>query len=104
ADKRLETLRGLLAEARRADEPEVVAIYATFRECRFAFAQALRSWPENLAARRGLQRGLELMIDFELSRDAPQAAANLLAELPEPVEALERKVERALARWRHAQS
>src|SRR5690606_17251263 len=85
-------------------DPAVIAIYTTFRECRFAFAQALRSWPDNLAARRGLQRALELMIDFELAREAPQAAANLLAELPEPVEALTRKVERALERWRHAQS
>jgi eukaryotic-like serine/threonine-protein kinase len=104
AEKRLATLSGLLEEVRGKDDSEVIPIYTTFRECSFAFSQALRSWPDNLAARRGLQRSLELMIAFELGRDAPQAAANLLAELPEPVEALARKVERALARWRDAQS
>ncbi len=88
-----------LAEARAlmaANEDDPVQLYAKFSECRFAFTQALRSWPENQAATAGLQQTLELMIEHELARDAPQAAHALLSSLPGESPALAARVEAAL--------
>jgi eukaryotic-like serine/threonine-protein kinase len=59
------------------------AAHDLFGACRFGFQQALRIWSDNGAARRGLYEAIELMIEFELGRDNADAAAALLAELPE---------------------
>jgi serine/threonine-protein kinase len=73
-------------------------IYQLFGQCRFGFQQALSIWPDNAQAREGLQRALERMIEFELRREEGAAAAALLADLPEPRPALERRVAELNAR------
>ena len=67
-------------------------IYDAFGACRFGFGQALRAWEGNAAARDGLRRCLVRMIEFELSRGSPRAAAAYLAELPDPDEDLAERV------------
>ncbi len=57
-------------------------------ECRFAFVQALRIWPENEDAREGLDQALRLAVQHELGRENPVAARSLLAELHVPDAAL----------------
>jgi hypothetical protein len=42
-------------------------------ECRFAFREALRMWPENEAARKGLRVAQTIMIERELARDPSRA-------------------------------
>jgi hypothetical protein len=85
------------------DDPnEVRELRSVFSEARFAFTHALKIWPENADARAGLQRALELLIDFELRSGAPDAAALLLGELPEPHAELSGRVERAVAAQRAA--
>ena len=49
------------------------------------------------AASAGLERALRTMIDYELDEDEPRAAQALVAELEEEDEALERRVQAALA-------
>ncbi|MDB4943978.1 MAG: Serine/threonine-protein kinase PknB [Labilithrix sp.] len=54
-------------------------IYDLYGECRFAFREALRTWPANEAARAGLARASTLVIEHELGRD-PRIAVALLDE------------------------
>ncbi|MBW2527069.1 MAG: protein kinase [Deltaproteobacteria bacterium] len=89
AERGAAELAELLSDPGAADK---VAIYTLFGQCRFGFRQALREWPENSAARRGLQQALEGMAAFELDRRAPDAASVLLADLPEPRPELEARV------------
>jgi serine/threonine-protein kinase len=51
-------------------------------EARFAFQQALQTWPENRAARVGLGEVLKLMIARELERGEVVEALALYGELP----------------------
>jgi len=78
SDEQLAALERALAEP---DGPDPTGLLAA---CRFGYRQALHVWPENAAARAGLQRALELGIERALGeRDAGHARA-LLAELPAP--------------------
>lgn len=52
-------------------------------ECRFGFVQALRAWPDNVEAARGLSRTLRHMLELELERESPDAARSLHRELAE---------------------
>jgi len=99
ATRRLERLRLLFAGADQ-DERHAENVHALFSECRFAFKQALESWPDNEEAVRGLQECLEGMIGFELARKAPNAAAAWLRELPHRNPQLEAEVEAAAERHR----
>jgi hypothetical protein len=96
AEERLEKL----LEARSleaADESERrLTLYHLFGECRFGFLEALRTWRENEAARAGLSRAIEAMIEFELSANDGRAASILLAELPAPSEELRTRVAKAV--------
>jgi serine/threonine-protein kinase len=76
-------------------------LYAKFGECRFAFTQALKSWPENRRAEDGLQETLELMIEHELSRDAPRAARALVLQLPRDNAELRERVADAMHAKEH---
>lgn len=58
-------------------------IYPLLSECRFGFTQALREWPQNEPARRGLSRCLEETARHELSQGNLEAARALLSELTE---------------------
>ncbi|APR85598.1 serine/threonine protein kinase [Minicystis rosea] len=59
-------------------------VHALLTECRFGFTQALRSWPENEAARAGLSATLVAMIEHELAQRDAEGARALHAELGEP--------------------
>ena len=56
-------------------------IQTLFGECRFAYRQALASWPENDLAVAGQERALRAMIDYELAQHNPRSAATLLSSL-----------------------
>jgi len=99
------THRGSLALCdegeRRAAELERAApdeIDALFHEARFAFEQALRTWPENPRARKGRRGLIEAMVRHELGRDAPRAARALLTLHEDPPRALRDVVDEALTK------
>jgi hypothetical protein len=102
-----------LARAARASLDPVLALTAQERgatrartqlaEAHFGFVQALRQWPDNAAARDGLQRALCAAIERELAARNVDATRGLLSELPEPVPSLEAACD-ALARSLEEQS
>ncbi len=94
SEARLEALLAALADARAA----ATTVAALFSQCRFGFQQALRSWPENVTARRGLERALVAMVRHELRQGTARAAQGLLAELAAPPADLAAEVASALAR------
>ena len=69
--------------------------YHLFGECRFAFREALRAWPENTAARDGLRRAVVRMAEVELAEGDPRAAEMLVLELEEPPQDLAKSVRSA---------
>jgi serine/threonine-protein kinase len=116
ADVRLAELRALLAttganDAPAADDPDGeeapqrrTRIYNLFGACRFGFRQALRSWPDNEDAKRGLRAATELMIELEMARGSAENADAILAELDDPPPALVRRVKAELVRSQDARS
>lgn len=70
------------------DETKRTDIDRKLTECRFAFVQALRDWPENSDARAGLDACLLRAIRHELARENAEAARGLLEELSVPNAAL----------------
>jgi serine/threonine-protein kinase len=99
----LELIHERLGSSTSDEERRTERLYAAFSECRFGYRQALRSWSDNDEARRGLQEVLELMIAFELARDAAAAAAAVARELPEPRPELSARIAAALERQQGAQ-
>ena len=93
AVSRLEALSELVG----TDTDEVVSL---FGETCSGFRHALTIWPENLAARAGIQRTLETMVDHWLAVEKPRAAVGLLSQLPDARPRLAGRVESALARAR----
>ena len=77
AARRLERLR----EAAQAEQPEPALVYRAYGAARFGFEQALRRWPDNQDASRGLQQTLECMIEFALDQGQPDTAEALATEL-----------------------
>jgi serine/threonine-protein kinase len=71
-------------------------LYDRLVECRVGFRAALEAWPGNGPARRDMERALQAMIEYELSRGDARAAAPLLAELSEPPEPLRKRVDAAI--------
>jgi len=61
-------------------------------ECRFAFMQALETWPGNQAAREGLDKVLERMVKYEIAQHDVEGARALLAELSGERPELEKKI------------
>jgi len=80
AGERANALEELLA----SEQADKITVYNLFGECRFGFQQALRDWSENERALAGLQRATEWMVEYELEHREADAAAMMLAELPEP--------------------
>ncbi|HEY1087524.1 MAG TPA: protein kinase, partial [Archangium sp.] len=72
AEGRLQTLLATLMSTAHED------VYPLLSECRFGFNQALREWPENTAAKKGLQRCLVATASFELERGNLAAARALI--------------------------
>ncbi len=73
--QRLDALRSSIAEGKSELSARLLS------ECRFGFTQALREWPGNEAARRGLHECLVLAVRYELSRGHPTTARELASEL-----------------------
>ncbi len=71
----------------------LLRVHRAFGQCRFGFGQALREWPENHAAQRGLSEALERMIEHEIAERNQSSARALLAELPEARPDLEAKID-----------
>jgi serine/threonine-protein kinase len=84
AEAKLAELEELLC----SDSPDVLGVHDTYGECRFGFFQALRMWPENEQATRGLQRCLEAMATYHLEQGSLDAARSCIADLPEARPAL----------------
>ena len=104
ATAKLESLRDAIAVAASGAEVDLRPLYNLFNACRFSFQNALRIWPDNTLARDQLQGALEMMIGFELDHGSTGAAANLLAELPQPSPQLSARLERRQAEKQQAES
>jgi serine/threonine-protein kinase len=89
----------LLQQATLAEpgEDRKLTVANLLGECRFGYHAALSAWPENEAARNGLDRALLLVIDLELAEGSPAAAATLLREVAAPPLDVARRVSDALA-------
>lgn len=72
-------------------------LHHLFGECHFGFQAALRSWPENVAAREGLLRATSLLVIHELEKGDLQSASILLRGLAEPPAELAARVAAAEA-------
>ncbi len=88
--------RGRLAELaellRRRDAEAERQIHVRFGECRLAFQEALKTWPENGEAQRGLAQAVELMVAHLIAHTDFGAATALLRELPDPPPELKRRL------------
>ena len=71
-------------EADEEVEESLRTLHRDFGETRFAFAQALREWPGNVEAQRGLSATSLLMADYHLRRGEEASAARLLDEIDDP--------------------
>ncbi len=87
-----------LEQLLNADEVDSLKVHDTYGECRFGFYQALRMWPENELATKGLQSCLEAMAEFYLENASVDAARACIAELPEPRPALADRVDELASR------
>jgi hypothetical protein len=84
-DARNERLVALVPRAvEGGTEADVHTARVLYAECRFGYQQALSAWPENTAARAGLTRAVEAMLEIELARRNLDAASLLLLDLPQP--------------------
>jgi serine/threonine protein kinase len=92
-DELLERLEG--ADAEGDESQRRLRLYSLFSECRFGFHGALREWPGNEVALRGLHQASEAMVAYELVHNDPRAADALLAEMEDPSPDLRKRVEQA---------
>jgi eukaryotic-like serine/threonine-protein kinase len=81
ADASEERLRALELALTSGDPSDASRIHALGSECRFGFRQALAEWSENIRARAGLTRTIELLVEHEMTRRNAPAARDLLSEL-----------------------
>jgi len=68
------------------------AAHDLYLQCAEGFRMATRAWPDNPAARIGLQRATTAMIELQIELGEERAATMLLAELNERPEALVARV------------
>jgi eukaryotic-like serine/threonine-protein kinase len=80
ARQSLDELRRTL-ETEPPGEERALAVFNLLGECRFGYRAALSAWPENEAARKGLDQALLAVIEHELACGDPGAAATLLREV-----------------------
>ena len=80
ARQSLAALRATL-ENEPPGEDRALAVFNLLGECRFGYRAALSAWPENHAARKGLDQALLAVIEHELACGDPGAAATLLREV-----------------------
>jgi serine/threonine protein kinase len=94
AHRSLDRLLELLA-TEPASEARSIAVFNLLGECRFGYRAALQAWPENAAAREGLDKALLAVIESEVAQGDPIAAQTLLREMHAPPSELSARVERA---------
>lgn len=83
--ERLDELRELVSPDQTTNEStDETRIRNLFGECRFGFGQALRVWPENATALRGLHDAVEEMAIYEIESKNLRAAQALVDELDDP--------------------
>ncbi|MEL6185299.1 MAG: protein kinase, partial [Myxococcota bacterium] len=74
-----------LVAAATERHPDAVAkrmgLSQAFGACRFGFAEALRTWPDNETAKKGRLRAYETLVRYEAEEGDPKAAAALKAEM-----------------------
>ncbi len=75
-------------------EDRSLAIFNLLGECRFGYRSALSAWPENDAARKGLDQALLAVVDHELDEGNSHAAGVLLREVSAPPADVLARVER----------
>jgi eukaryotic-like serine/threonine-protein kinase len=97
AKQSLDELLRALAEKFLGEERKL-AISHLLGECRFGYRAALSAWSGNIAARRGLDRALVAVIEYELIAGDPGTAAALLCEVSEPPPDLTARVDAAVRR------
>jgi eukaryotic-like serine/threonine-protein kinase len=68
-------------EPTHTDEERSLTVANLLGECRFGYHAALQAWPDNEAARHGLDRALLLVVEHELGAGNPAGAATLLREV-----------------------
>lgn len=73
-------LEAALANA-AAGEERLLLVANLLGECRFGYHAALSAWPENEAARSGLDQALLLVIEHELTKGSFGAAETLLRDV-----------------------
>jgi tRNA A-37 threonylcarbamoyl transferase component Bud32 len=88
-EARLETLRRAVEDV-RPEARDLAELRRLVAECRFAFLEARRGWPENPDVLPGLSSCLRLATRVEIDRRDAQAARAALSELGEDDPALER--------------
>jgi serine/threonine-protein kinase len=93
-------LRTLLQELERpdadsSDDERHLHLHNMFAECRFAFRESLKEWPDNGAAIEGIRRATGAMVEYELGLGDAKAAATLLSGLEQPPTELRQRVEEA---------
>jgi serine/threonine protein kinase len=91
-----QTLLSQLRTAIASDAPRRV-LYDIWGECRFAFRESLRTWPDNPEARGGLSLAATALAEHELDRD-PRVASAILDEVAEPPSTLRARVHAAIER------
>ncbi len=69
------------ARIRAVNDQRNARIQRVFGRCRFAFAEAMRQWPENAGARAGQAEALLLMARYHLDRGEAASAETLMTEL-----------------------
>jgi serine/threonine-protein kinase len=91
---RLEAAEASQSEADMGPQERAYHLGSHCAEARFGFQEALRAWPENLAAERGLQRSLALLVDAHLLRRDPVGAMAQLNAMHEPPDELLPKIQK----------
>ncbi len=86
-------LMALLSEPTNEDQD--LAIFNLLGECRFGYRAALQAWPENKAARQGLDKALVAVAEHELASGDAAAAGALLREVSAPPAGLAERVAHA---------
>jgi hypothetical protein len=95
AKQSLARLEQVIATGTRGPERELL-IANMLGECRFGYHAALAAWPDNQAARQGLDRALLLVVAHELADGDAAAAATLLRDVSAPPAEVTARVEAAV--------
>jgi hypothetical protein len=93
--EKLAELDQAIAQRGSGDLGERARLADLFGACRFGYGEALRTWPDNPEARRGLVRAVMMMAGHELDVGDLRAAELLIDELPKPPPELVARLEAA---------